>query len=527
MLSIFQPKKKPTIDQSLMSVAPKQQTSYGTNQSYASVNPLASIANTLKNPTTAWKSSFAATKPTQSVFQSNQSKPTTSSAPNKSQYIQGSGYTSQYASNPSNYKAPTTTSVPKPQVQTAPNPHDAYLQATEKLAAQQAEFAKNRQTQREASTKSKYQTLKEMISGQLPTAEQNFNNFRNDSEADIADLKATGERQKGSAEDYYGEAQRDAAKTYRETQGSNQRMFANLGTVDSRGEGSFQQATENTTSDFNRFTQQTLRAKADKFAEIDSTVATAERQAKAAIRQEASKLEDLKKQIQFALINNDQAMADELTGIAQESEQTIMAIQEAVNGMKYQADLEKYKIQLQSNDELSPVFLQTGVPQTKADFTWKLNNGKEYGEAFPNMVDNSEAIQKANEVIDTSNLIDRVLGSNTDNLTGVLRAQGGWNPWANLDAKSTSSLINQVSSQLQLAAAGKLKGQGQITENERAILRDAVLALNPDGKGGYALSDDELRRRLKEAQAILMRNAGMQGLMPQVDNDALIRQYGG
>lgn len=528
MTSVFQStkKKEPTINTSLMSMAPKAKPTY-TAGTYSSVNPLAQITNTLKNPTTAWKSSFKATTPTKSVFStsSQPAQPNMSVAP---KVIQGSGMTSAYASNPTNYKPPVSTPPPKPTAQpTLPSPHEAYAVATEKLAAQQADLASKRQVQREASTKSKYQTLKEMISGQLPVAEGNFNAYKADSDADIADLKATGERQKGQAEDYYGDAQRDAARTYRDTQGQNQRTFANLGTIDSRGEGSFQQATENTTSDFNRFTQQTLKAKADKFAEIDSTVATAERQAMAAIRQEAGKLEDLKKQIQFALINNDQALADELSGIAQESEQTILSIQEAVTGLKYQADLEKYKVELESNDDLSTTFLTTGVPQTEADFTWKLQNAKEYGEAFPNMVGNSEAMQKANEVMDTSNLIDRVLGSNTDNLTGVLRAQGGWNPWANLDAKGTSSLINQVSNQLQLAAAGKLKGQGQITENERAILRDAVLALNPDGNGGYALSDDELRRRLKEAQAILMRNAGMQSTISQVDNNALISQYGG
>jgi len=345
MTSVFQStkKKEPTINTSLMSMAPKAKPTYSAG-AYSSVNPLAQITNTLKNPTTAWKSSFKATTPTKSVFStsSQPAQPQMSVAP---KVIQGSGMSSKYASNPTNYKPPVSTPPPKPIAQpTLPSPHEAFLSATEKLATQQKDFTTKQQATREASTKSKYQTLKEMISGQLPVAEGNFNAYKADSDADIADLKATGERQKGQAEDYYGDAQRDAARTYRDTQGQNQRTFANLGTLDSRGEGSFQQATENTASDFNRFTQQTLKAKADKFAEIDSTVSTAERQAKAAIRQEAGKLEDLKKQIQFALVNNDQALADELSGIAQESEQNIMAIQEAVTGLKYQADLEKYKV---------------------------------------------------------------------------------------------------------------------------------------------------------------------------------------
>ncbi len=361
MQSVFQTKKKPLIDTSLMSmaptrsVAPKNQSTYGTNKSYASVNPLSSISNTLRNPTTAWRSSFAATTPTKSVFQS---QPAPAPTQNSSKIVQGSGYGQNYSSNPSNYKPPVTTQTPpppKPVVQpTLPSPHEAYALANEKLATSQAELTRKRQGEREASTKSKYQTLKEMIQGQGAVADTNFNEFKTASEADIADLRATGERQKGQAEDYYGDAQRDAAKTFRDTQGDNQRTFAGLGTIDSRGEGSFQQAAENTTSDFNRYTQQTLKAKADRFAEIDSTVSTAERQANAVIRQESVKLQDLKKQIQFALINNDQAMADELTGIANETEQTILGIQEAVTGIRYQADLEKYKIDLENQKLKEP-----------------------------------------------------------------------------------------------------------------------------------------------------------------------------
>lgn len=501
-----------------MSVQPKAQN---TAKPYSYTNPMNQMASTL-NPTGAFKS-FAVTKPAQSVFQSKATTPVTQ----KPKVVQGSGYGSNYASNAFNYKPPVVTPPPTPTTTTTENPHDAYIEGMNALATQRADFTNKSKERRETSAKSKYQTLKEMISGQLPVAEQNFNEYKSDSQADIDALRAAGERQKGQSEDYYGEVQRDAAKTLAETQGRDQRMFSNLGTIDSRGEGSFQQATENSTSDFNRFTQQTLRAKADKFAEIDDTVATAERQANAAIREEGKKLEDLKRQIQFALINNDQALADELSGIADETEQSILNIQQVVAGIKYQGDLDKYKAGLTAKEDLSAQFIQTGQPQTQADYTWKLQNAKEYGEAFPNLVTNSESTQKMNDVIDTSNLIDTVLASDTNPLTGVMRFQGGWNPDAKLKAQETSSLVNQVSNQLQLAAAGKIKGQGQITENERAILRDAVLALNADGKGGYALSDDELRRRLKEAQSILLRNAGLQNSSQQVSNDALVAQFGG
>lgn len=341
-----------------MSVAPKTQSVYNTNASYAATNPLSSFGQKAiqGKGITATKTSFRASTPTQSVFQSK-ATPTAPKVPySQNKVIQGSGMTSSYANNPTNYKrsVPTVPTVTAPTPQKTMTPTDAYLQGMEKLSGQQTNFLNNQKLQREGSVKSKYQTLKEMISGQLPVAEENFDAYKKDSQADIEALRASGERQKGQAEDYYGEAQRDAAKTLNETQGQNQRTFAGLGTIDSRGEGSFQQATENTSSDFNRFTQQTLKAKADRFAEIDDTVSTAERQAQAALRQEAVKLEDLKKQIQFALINNDQAMADELSGIAQETEQNIMAIQEAVTGLKYQGALEKYNIELENSKLKAP-----------------------------------------------------------------------------------------------------------------------------------------------------------------------------
>lgn len=347
MQSVFQTKKK----EPLMSVAPQmsvQPKAQNTAKPYSYTNPMNQMASTL-NPTGAFKS-FAVTKPAQSVFQSKATTPVTQ----KPKVVQGSGYGSNYASNAFNYKPPVVTPPPTPTTTTTENPHDAYIEGMNALATQRADFTNKSKERRETSAKSKYQTLKEMISGQLPVAEQNFNEYKSDSQADIDALRAAGERQKGQSEDYYGEVQRDAAKTLAETQGRDQRMFSNLGTIDSRGEGSFQQATENSTSDFNRFTQQTLRAKADKFAEIDNTVATAERQANAAIREEGKKLEDLKRQIQFALINNDQALADELSGIATETEQTIMGIQEAVTGLKYQGDLEKYKIELENEKLQAP-----------------------------------------------------------------------------------------------------------------------------------------------------------------------------
>jgi len=509
MFSIFQKKKEP-----LMSYAPNR--SVAPNRSTA---PNMSVAP--KTGQSSARSSYAPTNPLsrfgqesgqgrglnaiQSVF-----RPTTASAPtfrsqastapqqNQSKMIQGSGMTSSYMSNPTNFRTSAPAPAPIPPKVEAPTqrtftPNEVYTQNMEKLAGQQTDFVNRQQAGKEERTKSKYQTLKEMISGQLAPAEGNFNQFRDDSNADVEALRATGERQKGQADDYYGEAQRDAAKSLRDTQGQNQRTFAALGTLDSRGEGSFQQATENTSSDFNRFTQQTLKAKADRFAEIDTTVSGAERQAIALIRQESVKLEDLKKKIQFALINNDQAMANELSDIASNSEGLILSIQEAVMGMKYQADLEKYKLDMQSNEKLSPEFLQTGQPQNEQDYTWKLNNAKEYGEAFPNLAGGQASAGKQ-EVVDAI----KDLMSSRGGLKQVV-GYGSYNPINRLpesDAGATRAKLERVKALVSLENASKLKGTGAISDAERALLASAATAIN--GNMSPEQVESELNRIMQQ-----------------------------
>ena len=512
MFSIFQKKKEP-----LMSAAPNR--SYAPNMSTNSGPRYSSPANRSVAPKPGQSSarySYAPTNPfsrfgeesrqgrgitaVQSIFRPTTASKTTfrSQAPtapqqNQSKMILGSGMTRNYSSNPTNYKipapAPTLPNVEAPTQRTL-TPNDVYTQNMEKLAGQQADFVNRQKAGKDERTKSKYQTLKEMISGQLAPAESSFNQFRDDSNADLEDIRATGERQKGQADEYYGDAQRDAAKSLRDTQSQNQKTFAGLNTLDSRGEGSFQQATENTSSDFNRFTQQTLRAKADRFAEIDTTVSKAERQAIALIRQESVKLEDVKRQIQFALRNNDQELANELSDIASNSEGLILSIQEAVTGMKYQADLEKYNLDMQSNEKLSPEFLQTGQPQNEQDYTWKLNNAKEYGQAFPSLTaGNGDSGTKV------SGIVDQLKAMNTQGITGAVRFGLSY------DSRAAQGLLKQLSSELQIEEAKRLKGQGAMSDSERAILANSIASFNLDKNGKPNISDTRFRQILDELQA--------------------------
>ncbi len=293
--------------------------------------------------------------------------------------IQGSGYGAQYASNQTNQpvRTPEKTQVPAP-VQQAVDPTARYMSDTRTTANSQQQFAENARKQQEDYIKQQYALANQQLGEALPAAQNQFGQLKSNTEASITDLLAGGEKQKQQATDYYGEAQREAAKSRREVQGQTQRTFAGLGTLDSRGEGSFAQANENQDSEFNRFTQQTLKAKADKLSEIDMTVKAAERQARATITQEEAKLSELARNIQYAQANNNLQQARELTDAYNTTKQYIYEIEDSVNQMKYQFGLEQQKLDNElaktSTTGLSQDFFSTGKPTTAADAEYIFKN---------------------------------------------------------------------------------------------------------------------------------------------------------
>lgn len=251
-------------------------------------------------------------------------------------------------------------------------------------ADRRANFAQKSLNDENSFIKQKYGLANEQLRTQLPIAQERFGQFKGDTEAMIADLIAGGERQKGQTEDYYGDAQRQAAQTLRETQGRDQRTFANLGTLDSRGEGSFAQANENTTSEFNRFTQQTLRAKADKLSEIESAVRTGERQAKQVILQEQQKLEDLARNIEFAVQNNNLQEAKDLTDAFNQTQNYIYDIEDNLASAQYEFAKAQQDLldEIAKTQSFTPEFMATGNPTNQAEYEFIIKNQKDASQYY-------------------------------------------------------------------------------------------------------------------------------------------------
>lgn len=111
-------------------------------------------------------------------------------------------------------------------------------------------------------------------------------------------------------------------------------------------------------------------------------------------------------------------------------------------------------------------------------------------------------------------LIDEILSLRTAGATGLIRA-GIIKPYETEEARQKLKQINNI---LQMAKAGELKGQGQISDGERQILADAASSLGITSKGTTKLKDETLRRELKKIQSILAK---------QSNDPSLIQAYTG
>lgn len=274
-----------------------------------------------------------------------------------------------------------TTPPPQPQPEAQPqaDPQSEWMKYISGTGERQKTLAEQ---QREATMeylRQQGQLTNEQLLGQIPVAQEGFNQFKGNTEATIADLIKGGEMQKSQTEDYYGDAQRQAAQTLRETQGQQAKTFANLGTLDSRGEGSFSEANTNVMSDFNRTTQQNLKAKADKLTEIDMSVRQAERQARQAIVQEEQKLKQLERDIQYAVANNDLETASGLKQAYLQSQQLIYDIEDAMAETKYAFALEQQNLEneIAKVQSFTPEFMATGVPTNQAEYEFIIKNQKD------------------------------------------------------------------------------------------------------------------------------------------------------
>jgi hypothetical protein len=272
---------------------------------------------------------------------------------------------------------PITQVTPKPTPQpTQPNPFAGF----QAIADQQIKSRQAGLDQKQANIKKSFGLANEALDSQIPEYENAFNQFKTNSEMGVKDIQASGDRQKQQTRDYFGEAQKLSAQTRNQNRAQTGRTFANLGTVDSRGEGSFQQATENIDSEFNSETAKRLNEQANKLTEIDAVVGKAERDSIQAIQAEEIKKNSLIKQIRVARQQNDIEMENSLIDAYNEADDYINQIKSGIEQLKMASEQEKTRLDQESKafeeqfKNLSPNFMKTGVPKTMADFMFRTKN---------------------------------------------------------------------------------------------------------------------------------------------------------
>ena len=100
--------------------------------------------------------------------------------------------------------------------------------------------------------------------------------------------------------------------------------------------------------------------------------------------------------------------------------------------------------------------------------------------------------------------LDLIFGRGESLIPDLVRSQEGIDLMAEKDRYLAA---------LQLGAAGKLKGQGTITENERKILKDSIAALS-----SINISPDLARREFERSNQILLDSINRDN--PQRDSSA-------
>lgn len=457
----------------------------------------------------------------------------------KEELIPASGYGSQYAQNPTNYGSSSTNiaqslsqgkglpsitgqslSVPsfqqkqqqvqsitsqanqpfkkrevagppyagpvKKEEKTSTSNIPSYITGYETLADRQKALLEQQKKQGEDYYGKSHNEINRLLQESIPSLQQQFIKTQGNIQKGIDSATQSAEFKKQGAEDEWGENQRLAAQTRRESEQRERNRFAALGTTDSWGAGSYGQAQENVESDFNRFTQEGLRSKEQNRFEIDRALQDYEIEAQTIIDVLEAQLNNTVSQIQSDMRMNNIEKQNALDSLFGDYQAKVLQVEEGMQGVY--ADYYKALESAEANS-LSDVFMQTGQPQTEADFKY--------------MTENYEALEKMKSPQGGQNqgkalsLVNSLLQGNTEAVSGGFRTPGIIAPLVP-GAAAARADYEGIKNLLSLAERGQLKGSGAVSDFEARMLEKAALAgLSTE------LPEDEFIRRLQFLKADL------------------------
>lgn len=341
----------------------------------------------------------------------------------------------------------------------------------------------------------------------IPFYQDQFGMFKDNVYSQIANQERSGKESEQRTRRVSGEAMRRAAQTNRENQAGLQNLFAGLGTVDSTA---FQNQASKQTNEFTSEQNARLDEQATQINQIWDGVDQFKREAEMLIMQEEVNLRNRLAEIESTIDKNSFAYDQAIKDALDQARANVEAIDQQIAGIEYEAAQKQYEIEQSGGNQL--MFDDSGQPANQFTKEWVYNNPDKYKEAF-GAGGNAQQNEQSGVAL---SLIDQI--SNSDRLNAVLGPIQSRLPAINQGSVDLISNINQVKNILNLAAAGQLKGQGPISEGERALLEKAASGLD------RAKSPEEFQFALNEAKRLLETSLYGQAVTPMARQTSELRK---
>lgn len=367
---------------------------------------------------------------------------------------------SQYNPASSNYWAKsavkTAPAITTPQTQTTPkttptpqaSTSDQLIQKLSQIAKDRAAVEEQRAAQQAQRLTERQNAAAAMLPTQQATLEAAKEKAIGNIKSGISTQEAQTAEDKQAIEELYGAQQREAAQAQREEQGNLQNLFAGLGTVDS---SVFQNQAANSAARLTGKTQSISAQKTRDLVAANRALSEYKTIAQQLIDQEQANFDTALQNIQLTYAQGTQDYNDAIIAAYATAQDNIYKIENDVTEKELAFEQEKAKLGLTDSSQ------------------------------------NSE--KSASKV---RGIIEALKPMNTKGITGLMRF--GWSD----ESRNAAGLLKQLSSELQLEEAKRMKGQGTMTESERAILANSVASLNLDKNGLPQVSDQRFKQIMDE-----------------------------
>lgn len=227
---------------------------------------------------------------------------------------------------------PATTTVAKP-AQT--DYVSQFLKSTQDLGNRQKAQVAQRQAEDVNFLNKSYAKSNENLAGQIPQAQEGFNQFKTSQEQRVQRAKESLPFQEEQINTQFGEEQKQRAMTRRESEGRIKNMFAANNATDSYGAGSMTQELSGLENTFNTQTGSALQQRLGQIFSARRSVKDVEDEADSLVAQEQTKLNATIQQIRNAVGVNSLDKEKAIREAYRASQDKVNEIDDYLNNLQY------------------------------------------------------------------------------------------------------------------------------------------------------------------------------------------------